>query len=682
VRRARVERGAPKRYTAPPSMKRFYVTTPIYYVTDAPHLGTAYTTIAADAFARYHQLRGKQTRFLTGTDEHGLKLEREATARGLSPKAFVDEMASRYVEAWPQLLCQPDDFIRTTEPRHESGVQELWKRCADAGDIYLGDFEGWYCVACEGYYTEKELLEGNVCAVHKRPVERMREASYFFRLSRYGDRLIDLYTRHPEMLQPETRRNEVMSFLREGLKDLSVSRTSFKWGIPVPGDPAHIMFVWFDALANYLTALGDGSLRADFWPPTLQLLGKDIIRFHCVYWPAFLMSAGFPDDQLPRTLFAHGFLTINGEKMGKSTRNTVEPRRLAEAFGPDEVRYYLLREIAFGQDGDFSHLALIQRIRAELGGTVGNLLHRTLGAFVQKYFDGKVPTRVPAAEDDLDSVLRSTAEAHVREAAASWDRFEPHRALEAAISLASAGNKYFDECAPWALAKDPTKHDRLGVVVHHVLELLRIVSVLLWPVLPSKMNELRHQLGLEPVTPVIDRDLWPFAWGGLAAGSAIRPGAPVFRNITKDDETRLLAEFAALAGAAPAATATKVPAKATKTSGDSLPPAGISYDEFAKTDLRLGVVRTAERIPKKDKLLRLTVDIGEASGPRTIIAGIALSFAPEDLVGRSVVVVANLAPRDFGKGLVSHGMLLACGPSESLALATVDKPQSPGTRVK
>jgi methionyl-tRNA synthetase len=674
--------------------ERFYVTTPIYYVNDVPHLGTAYTTIAADAFARQRAARGKSTRFLTGTDEHGLKIDRSAKERGQSPQSFVDEISQAFRLAWPKLRCEPSDFIRTTEPRHRTAVQDLWRRCADAGDIYKGEHEGWYCVACEQFYPEKDLAEGKLCAVHKRPVEWMKEPTYFFRLSRFQDRLLALYAARPEFVQPEGRRNEVISFVREGLKDLSVSRTSFSWGIPVPGDDAHVMYVWFDALTNYLSAV-QGTEHEAFWPPDLQLVGKDILRFHAVYWPAFLMSAGMTDAQLPRTVFAHGFLTVNGQKMGKSLRNTVEPVRLAEYFGADEVRYFLLREIALGQDGDFSHRKLIARIRAELAATLGNLLNRTL-PFVVKHFDGLIPAEIAALDTDHERHLRARVAVLTTEAARAWDALEPHRALECAIHLAIEGNGYFDARAPWALAKDPARRAELGHAIYHVLEVLRACSVLMWPALPDKCDALRAQIGLSPFLPIEGVDRWPLVWGGLSSGARVRPGAPLFRNITKDDEAKILADFGVLdEGTAVSAAETKKPAERATPPADSAakPSEGeqtgqvegvaeIQFADFEKVELRLGHVKQCERIPRKDKLLKLQVDLGEASGPRQIVAGIALAYAPEQLVGKQIVIVANLAPRDFGKGLISHGMVLACGPSDALSIVTIEKPMPAGTRVK
>ncbi|MBL8682886.1 MAG: methionine--tRNA ligase [Myxococcales bacterium] len=670
---------------------RFYVTTPIYYVNDAPHLGTAYTTVAADAFARQRSLRGMETRFLTGTDEHGLKIDRSARELGLEPQAFVDQISSKFRDAWPKLLCEPSDFIRTTEPRHKKVAQDLWERCRANGDIFEGEHEGWYCVSCEQFYPEKDLTEEKLCPIHKRAVEWTKETGYFFRLSRYQDKLLEHYEKHPEFVQPEGRRNEVISFVKEGLKDLSISRTTFQWGIPVPNDPKHVMYVWFDALTNYLSAVSGGPEKR-FWPPTLQLVGKDIVRFHAIYWPAFLLSAGFGADELPKTVFAHGFLTINGQKMGKSLRNTVEPVRLAEYFGAGEVRYFLLREVALGQDGDFSHKKLISRIRADLAATLGNLLNRTL-PFAVKHFDGAVPKPSAELDTDRERALRAKTRSLVDDAAAAWDALEPHRALECAIALAMECNGYFDARAPWSLAKDPARKDELATVIYHVLEVLRVCSVLLWAALPDKCDALRAQLGLDPLHPVIGVDKWPLEWGGLVAGSKLAPGAPLFRNITKDDEAKILQDFGvtdgetkvtdtkaadkpAKADATTPATPSK-PAEAPATGGSTT----IAFDDFAKVELKLGEVKSAERVPKSDKLLKLQVDLGEPSGPRQIIAGIGLSYQPEQLVGKKLVIVANLAPRKL-MGHESHGMVLACGPTDGLSITTIEKDQPAGTPVK
>ena len=677
---------------------RFYVTTPIYYVNSSPHIGTAYTTIAADALARYHAMRGRRTWFLTGTDEHGQKIEREAQQRGVSPQQFVDEVSQRFRDLWPKLLVRPDDFIRTTQPRHEARVQAWWKRCVEAGDIYLGEYEGWYCVADEAYYTEKELVDGK--APSGRPVERVREQSYFFRLSKYADALIKLYESEPQRVMPEGRRNEVLSFLREGLRDLSLSRTTFTWGIPVPGDPKHVIYVWFDALFNYLTALEDQGLEGQFWPPDVQLVGKDILRFHAVYWPAFLLSAGLPPEQLPRTIWSHGFLLNGGRKVSKTrvegedegprqryTPGTTDPTRLVDSLGADVLRYHLLREVAFGQDGDFNVPSIISRARSDLAETVGNLLNRTL-PFVVKHFDGRVP-RVPESSqgEALDQSLRARAAELTQTAGAAWDNLQFHVGLGAAVDLARAGNKYFDESAPWKLAKAGDT-ERLAAVIANVLELLRQVAVMLWPAAPAKSDEIRAQLGLDALTPLPGADLWPHAWGGLAAHTAVAPGQPVFPKYDAVLEAQIFRDLDVVdQGEAPAKKpdekkATEKKPVETKPEAPEAPPSPIEYADFERVDLRLGKVITAERIPKKDKLLKLSVDLGEETGPRTIIAGIALAYAPEALVGKQVTVVANLKPRSFGGGLTSHGMLLACGPSDGLSLATFEKEHAPGTRVK
>jgi methionyl-tRNA synthetase len=654
----------------------FYVTTPIYYVNDVPHLGTAYTTIVADALRRYQRLRGRDARMLTGTDEHGLKLEREAVAKSLTPQQFVDQMSARFREAWPKLLVEPDDFIRTTEARHEKLVQWIWERVAKKGDLYLGSYEDWYCVGCESFKTEKELLPGNVCPLHNKPVERVKEDTYFFKLKDYEQKLLDFYDTHPEFIQPESRKNEVLSFVKSGLRDLSVSRTSFSWGVPVPGDPKHVMYVWFDALANYWTALGgEGSANARYWEPSgevVHLVGKDILRFHAVYWPAFLMSAELP---LPTKVFAHGFLTIDGQKMSKSLRNAVDPVRLAETEeigGADGLRYQLLRYVAFGQDGDFDHRAMIERYNADLGKNLGNLLSRTLG-LCTKLTGGRVPAYAPEA---LEVEFEAQARIHIDAAAAAWEALAPHRALEEAIALSSLANQYVDRAAPWAEAKKDNPA-RAATTLAELLEALRALSVLVWPAIPRKADQLRAQLGLAPIACAVGTDVWP-TLTHERAGRALGTAAPLFPTVDEDGQKALLERLVPK----PEETSQAAPPSNVPGHPSAAPAiATISYDQFAALDLRVGVVTTAKKVPKKDKLLELEIDLGEDK-PRTIIAGLALTFTPEALVGQRVIVVANLAPRDFGKGLVSHGMLLATGPSEALVLATAPPSAAPGAKLK
>jgi methionyl-tRNA synthetase len=665
-------------------MARFYVTTPIYYVNDVPHLGTAYTTIVADALRRYHLLRGDDTRMLTGTDEHGLKIERAAEARGLTPAAFVKEMSDRFEAAWPRLEVHPDDFLRTTQPRHEKLVQELWQVIEKKGDLYLGEYEGWYCVGCEELKTEKELLPNNVCPLHPTmKVERMKEETYFFRLSAYAGRLLEHYEKNPGFIQPETRRNEVLSFVRGGLKDLSVSRTSFTWGIPVPGNPRHVMYVWFDALTNYWSAVQGSEEHRKYWSSdsVLHLVGKDILRFHTVYWPAFLLSAGYA---LPKAVYAHGFLTFNGQKMSKTLRNAVDPLGIAKAFGgvcgsedggADVLRYQLLRAIAFGQDGDFDLTAMIERYNADLGKNLGNLLARTLG-LCAKMTGGKVPGR--GTPTPLDEELLNEAKRALVRTREEWEALAPHRALEATLALSSAANTYVDRAAPWAEDKKGDR-GRVEAILGSLLAVLEVLSRLIWPVLPKKSDEMRAQLGLSPVVPQ-GRDLLVPHVELPEPGRALAPAGSLFPTVDEAGAKALLEALTPKLEEAATPTAPSpptAPAPSTSTSTTT----SITYDQFTTVDLRVGLVKTCERVPKKDKLLRLTVDVGEPE-PRTIVAGLALSFQPEQLVGRKVVVVANLAPREFGKGLVSHGMLLATGPSEQLVLATVDGDAGPGAKLK
>lgn len=662
--------------------KSFYVTTPIYYVNDRPHIGHAYSTVAADVLARYARLRGRPTRFLTGTDEHGQKIEDRAKELGKDTQAFVDEMSPPFREAFEQLDCSFDDYIRTTEPRHEQKVAELWRILEANGDIYLGSYEGWYAVADEAYITDLEYREMSDEEKAKRKVERKQEESYFFRLSKYTQPLLDFYEKNPKFVQPEGRFNEVKAFVREGLQDLSISRTSFRWGIPVPGNPAHVIYVWLDALTNYISALGgpakpgESELFDRFWPPNadvVHIVGKDILRFHAVYWPAFLLSARI---EPPTQVWAHGWLTINGEKMSKRSGNFIPPGPLVEAFGADVVRYYLMREVGFGQDGDFAHRNLLARYNGELANGLGNLLNRMVASIVKRSFGGVVPP--PASLEPADEALIAAAKQAAAQSAQHLDAIAPHRSLDAIWELVAAANRYVDQTAPWALAKEG-KTERLGQVAYTVLEALRWLSVLIAPFMPSKSAALREQLGLSPLQPAEGVDAWPSTWGELPAGTQTAPGDALFPRIDKKKERELLRRFGVEEAPAPAPAKAK-PKAAAKTAAKNAAAGTIAFDDFLKVELKVGLVLEAEAVPKSDKLVKLAIDLGEGS-PRQVLAGIRQHYAPEDLVGKRVVVVANLAPRKI-MGLESQGMVLAASDSEhGLAVLSLDKDIAPGTRV-
>jgi methionyl-tRNA synthetase len=655
----------------------FYITTPIYYVNDVPHVGHAYTTIAADALTRYHRARGEDARMLTGTDEHGEKIETAAAKAGKAPKQFADEIVVRFRQTWKNLLVEPDDFIRTTEERHQAVVIDLWKRLEAAGDLYLGEYEGWYCVGCEAFYTEAQLEPGNICPQHKKPVGRVKEPSYFFRMSRWQEPLLEHFEKHPDFVQPESRRNEIVSFIRSGLRDLSVSRTSFHWGIPVPGDPKHVVYVWLDALTNYYSALGGtgSALTERFWPSVTHLIGKDILRFHAVYWPCFLLSAGLP---LPRRIFSHGWWTVRGEKISKSLPATrVDPNQIAGDIGPDALRYFLLREIPLGADGDLSYEAMIGRLNSDLANDLGNLVSRTL-SMTDKYVGGMIPPATPALDaDGLNAELARLALQARDEAQRHFDAFAPSRALEAIWELVRGANRYVDAAGPWTLAKAPARKVELDHVIHTFLEAVLWAARLAWPVIPGKAEAILEQLGL----PAAERrPRWPRTWNQeLAAGGHIARGAPLFPRVDDARQAELLARW--IPEDARVATASTPPTAGTS----SLPVPGvpqngsIQYADFERLDLRVAVVTQAERVPKADKLLKLKVDLGGET--RQVVAGIAESYTPETIVGARVIFLANLAPRKI-RGIESQGMILAAGEEKVLALSALDRDVPPGTRVR
>ena len=660
--------------------KKFYITTPIYYVNAHPHIGHAYTTIACDTIARRHRMLGDDTWFLTGTDEHGQKIERAAQAAGKTPQQFTDEISAEFRKLWERMGLTPDDFIRTTSDRHKKGVQALWRKIRDNGFIYKGTYTGQYCVSDELYVDG--IGPGDPCPDCGRPTETVSEENYYFKLSAFQDQLLRLYTEHPDFIRPEARRNEVISFVRGGLRDLSISRSTFSWGIPVPDDPKHVIYVWLDALANYITALGYGSgdtTKFDkYWPADVHMIGKEIVRFHCVYWPAFLLAAGLP---LPKGITAHGWLLFEESKMSKSRGNIVRAETIVDVLGVDALRYFLLREVVFGQDGSFSFDALVQRYNSDLANGLGNLASRTL-TMITRYFKGEVPYPSNAAHTAADEAIAETAKKAIVEFGVLFDQYQFSRALEVAWGLVSAVDKYIVENEPWALdeKKDEESRSRLATVLYTSAEALRIVTALAYPVMPDATAKIWEQMGLGDIKQF---NLAQLQWGQLHLGTKLGEVKAVFPRADKSAVERMqkMEEQGSSVGtseAQPAAAPAKqeAPAKAAA----AIPDGKISIDDFAKVELRVAQVKTAERVKGADKLLRLEVDLG--TEVRQLVAGIAEAYEPEALIGRKVVIVANLAPRKL-RGLESNGMIVAASPEGGkpvLASFLEDVPL--GTRLK
>lgn len=660
--------------------KTFYVTTPIYYVNSHPHLGHLYTTIIADTVARFKRQRGYDVFFLTGTDEHGINIERAAAAAGLPVKQHVDNIVNEFQTAFADYKFSNNHWIRTTDDYHKQGVAELWRRVRENGFIYKGSYDGWYCGSCNEFYNESEAIKNEagvlVCPTHTvTPLDFItKEESYFFKLSAFQDRLLEYYEQNPNFIRPEARRNEVISFVSSGLKDLSVSRTSVKWGIPVPDDPEHTMYVWFDALSNYITAIGFGNDtrggEAEFqkyWPANLQLVGKDILRFHTVYWPAFLLAAGL---EPAHTCFAHGMWLSGGRKMSKTLGNVIDLAVLAKHFQTDAVRYFALREMVFGQDGDFTYEALIDRITADLASGLGNLSSRTL-TMIRNYCDGVIPAATLSNNAELDARA-----AEVKSASASaqeqfdkeFDEYNFSRGLEAVWQAIAVVDKFISDAKPWDIAKDPARRAELELVLATAIEALRSATVLLAPVLPESTQAIWEQLGESGNVA----EIAPNALAPVAPGTRIGDIKPVFPRLDKKKVMNEINQAEAASQEARAQeTKTETPAALVAETAPAAPaevpavPEGIAYigiEDFLKVELRVGEILTAERIPKADKLLKFTMDLGEAQ-PRQILAGIAQYYEPEKLIGRKVIVVANLAPRKL-RGLESQGMILAASIGE------------------